>query len=75
MKIVIWKQRASEEIDIIQHFSKRVNPFRDAWRHYHLSEAADILSGIHLLEYSTLERVTKETKVFSNDEERIYLMH
>ena len=51
--------------DIIQHFPNRVNPFRDIWRHYDLSEAADILSENHLLENTPhLKELSKGTRVF-----------
>ena len=54
--------------DIMQHFPKRVNPFRDIWRHYYLSEAADILSENHLLENTPyLKELSKGTRLFSND--------
>ena len=54
--------------DFIQDFPKRVNPFRDVWRHYDLLEAADILSENHLLENTPhLKRLSKGTRVFSND--------
>ena len=54
--------------DIIQHFPKRVNPFRDIWHNNDSLEATNILSENHLLENTPhLKELSKGTRVFSND--------
>ena len=53
--------------DAIQHFSKRVNPFRYIWCH-NLLEATDILSENHLSKnIPHLTYSSRGTRVFSND--------
>ena len=53
--------------DAIQHFSKRVDPFRYIWCH-NLLEATDILSENHLSKnIPHLTYSSRGTRVFSND--------
>ena len=53
--------------DTIQHFPKRVNPFRYIWCH-NLLEATDILSENHLSKnIPHLTYSSRGTRVFSND--------